>query len=71
MEARGFGFTWIRTIILLGVTILLPLSLFTGLAFGSWLAALVAFGCGGLITAALALQAVLILRVENISADCP
>ena len=71
MEARGFGFTWIRTIILLGVIILLPLSLVIGLAFGSWLAALVAFGCGGLMTAALALRAALIIRVDTISVDFP
>jgi len=71
MEARGFGFTWIRTFILLGVIILLPFSLGIGIAFGSWVGAVVAFGCGALMTAALALRAALIIRVDEIRVDFP
>lgn len=69
MEASGFGFTWVRTFILLSVIVLLPISLCIGVAFGSWVAAVVAFGCGALMTAALALRAAVIIRADEISVE--
>lgn len=71
MEARGFGTTWMRTFALLSGTILVPLSVWIGLDFGSWLAAYVALCSGGLMTAALALWAAFMIRVDTISVDFP
>ncbi len=71
MEAKGLGATWTRTFTILGVFILLPFSVFIWIAFESWLAAMVAFCCGALMLAALALRAAFIIRADEVNIDFP
>ncbi len=71
MDARGFGITWARTFAILAASILLPFCLVLGIGTGSWLGAGIAFGCGALVLAALALRAAFIIRVDAVSVEFP
>jgi hypothetical protein len=69
MEARSLGVTWARTFAILGLCILLPFSVFIGIALKSWLGAFTAFGSGALAVAAVALRAAFIIRVDELSVE--
>ncbi len=69
MEAKGFGATWARTFAFFGVFVLLPFTVFIGIASESWLGVAVTLCCGALVFAALALWTALIIRVDEVGVD--